>query len=308
METKRYSQFYLAAMLLAAWVTVDANAQSLGRRDKPNVEIYPKYPVSITTEPGVGQFSNDFSRAAVVATVYRVSCYTTIPELDEQKILGSPSVTVDGFNVSVKKVRYGFSLNCGLLGANEGPVVQSIFLGNFGPGVYKFSAEGEPGDNSDLSMNTTTLTRAFTVLTLEQAGKAVIENPSPGSAQSGVGLISGWACVADRVEISIDGGERVHVGGESARGDVISICGHQNAGFSQLLNFNLLGAGEHTLQLFVKGVAIGEPTRFTVVVPAGEFIRGLRREAVITDFPSAGKNAIIDWRESEQNFRLRELQ
>ncbi|BBJ22754.1 hypothetical protein [Candidatus Nitrotoga sp. AM1P] len=308
METKLHNRFFLAVVLLAAWITVDANAQSLGHRDKPNIEIYPKYPVSITTEPGVGQFSNDFSRAGVVATVYRVSCYTSIPELDEQKILGSPSVTVDGFNVSVKKVRYGFSPICGFAGSSEGPVVQSIFLGNFGPGVYKFSAEGEPGDNLDLSMNTTTLTREFTVLTLEQAGKAVIENPSPGSAQSGVGLISGWACVADRVEISIDGGERVRVGGESARGDVVSVCGHGNAGFSQLLNFNLLGAGEHTLQLFVKGVAIGEPTRFTVVVPAGEFIHGLRREAVITDFPSAGKNAIIDWRESEQNFRLRELQ
>lgn len=307
METKRYSQFYLAAMLLAAWVTVDANAQSLGHRDKPNVEIYPKYPVSITTEPGVGQFSSDFSRAGVVATVYRVSCYTSIPELDEQKVLGSPSVTVDGFNVSVKKVHYGFSPTCGFAGSSEGPVVQSIFLGNFGPGVYKFSAEGEPGDNLDLSMNTTTLTREFTVLTLEQAGKAFIENPPQGSAQSGVGLISGWACVADRVEISIDGGERVRVGGESARGDVVSVCGHRNAGFSQLLNFNLLGAGEHTLQLFVKGVAIGEPTRFTVVIPAGEFIRGLKRESVINDFPSAGKNAIIDWRESEQNFRLREI-
>jgi hypothetical protein len=43
METKFYSRFCLTAMLLAAWVTVDANAQSLGNRDKPNVEIYPKY-------------------------------------------------------------------------------------------------------------------------------------------------------------------------------------------------------------------------------------------------------------------------
>ena len=307
METKLHSRFCLAVMLLAAWVTVDANAQSLGHRDKPNIEIYPKYPVSITTEPGVGRFDNDFSRAAVVATVYRVSCYPTIPELDEQKVLGSPSVTIDGFNVAVKRVRYGFSPICGFIGANEGPVVQSVFLGNFGPGVYKLSAVGEPGDNLDLSMNTTTLTREFVVLTLDQAGKALIENPSPGSTQSGVGLISGWACVADRVEISINGGERVRVGDESARGDVISVCGHGNTGFSQLLNFNLLGAGEHTLQLFVKGVAIGEPTRFTVVVPEGEFIRGLKREAVITDFPSAGKNAIIDWRESEQNFRLREI-
>lgn len=264
--------------------------------------------MSITTEPGIGPFDNDFSRAGVVATVYRVSCYTKIPELDEQRVIGYPSVTVDGFNVAVRGVHYGFSPICGFTGSSEGPVVQSVFLGNFGPGVYKLSAEGNPGDNLDAQpMNTTTFTREFVVLTLDQAGKALIENPPQGSAQSGVGLISGWACVADRVEISIDGGERIRVGGESARGDVISVCGHRNAGFSQLLNFNLLGAGEHTLQLFVKGVAIGEPMRFTVVIPAGEFIRGLKRESVITDFPSVGINAIIDWREAEQNFRLREL-
>ena len=43
-------------MFLAAWVTVDTSAQSvspeLGKRDKPSIEIYPKYPVSIATEPG----------------------------------------------------------------------------------------------------------------------------------------------------------------------------------------------------------------------------------------------------------------
>lgn len=314
METKRYSQFYLAAILLATWVTVDANAQSvspeLGKRDKPSIEIYPKYPVSIATEPGVGQFSTDLSHAGVVMVVHGISCYAHAPEFDEQKTIGNPSINIDKFNITIKGVYYGFfdAHGC-LLPVVEGPVVRSVFLGNFGPGVYQLSAEGRPGDNANNQPTaTTTLTREFTVLTLEQAGKAVIENPSPGSAQSGVGLISGWACVADRVEISIDGQERIHVGGESGRGDVVSVCGHGHAGFSQLLNFNLLGAGEHTLQLFVKGVAIGEPTRFTVVIPAGEFIRGLKREAVITDFPSAGKNAIIDWRESEQNFRLRELQ
>ena len=314
METKRYSQFYLAAMLLAAWVTVDANAQSvspeLGDRDKPSIEIYPNYPVSISTEPGAGIYTTDLSRAGVVMTVHGISCQAHAPEIDEQKTVGYPSVVNNEFNITVKGIFYGFyDIHGCLLPIVEGPVVRSVFLGNFGPGVYKLSAQGRPGDNIGFQPTvTTTFTKEFVVLTLDQAGKAVIENPSPGSAQSGVGLISGWACVADRVEISIDGGELIHVGGESGRGDVVSVCGHGHAGFSQLLNFNLLGAGEHTLQLFVKGVAIGEPTRFTVVVPAGEFIRGLRREAVVTDFPSAGKNAIIDWRESEQNFRLRELQ
>lgn len=94
METKLHSRFFLAVMLLAAWVTVDANAQSvlpkLGDRDKPSIEIYPKYPVSITTEPGTGIhtaniYTNDLSRAGVVMTVHGISCQAHLPEFDEQR-------------------------------------------------------------------------------------------------------------------------------------------------------------------------------------------------------------------------------
>ncbi len=34
---------------------------------------------------------------------------------------------------------------------------------------------------------------------------ARLENPAPGSSQSGLGLISGWICQATRVDIEIDG-------------------------------------------------------------------------------------------------------
>lgn len=32
---------------------------------------------------------------------------------------------------------------------------------------------------------------------------------------------------------------------------------------------------------------------------------GIARESTIDNFPSAGKTATVDWRESEQNFRLK---
>ena len=35
---------------------------------------------------------------------------------------------------------------------------------------------------------------------------AQLENPQPGSFQSGIGLISGWACTANRIDIQIDSG------------------------------------------------------------------------------------------------------
>ena len=36
--------------------------------------------------------------------------------------------------------------------------------------------------------------------------QATLENPQPGSFQSGIGVISGWACEAQTIEISFDGG------------------------------------------------------------------------------------------------------
>jgi hypothetical protein len=142
---------------------------------------------------------------------------------------------------------------------------------------------------------------------MNQAAQAQIENPSPGSTQSGIGLISGWACVADSVEISIDGGLHFKMQGEMSRADVKPVCGHDTAGFGHLINFNTLGAGEHSLQIFVKSVPIGAPTLFSVVVPAGEFVRGITREVAIPNFPISGKTTTIDWREAEQNFGLKNV-
>ena len=39
-----------------------------------------------------------------------------------------------------------------------------------------------------------------------------LENPQPGSFQSGVGVISGWACEAQTIEVSFDGGPRLQAG------------------------------------------------------------------------------------------------
>ena len=36
-----------------------------------------------------------------------------------------------------------------------------------------------------------------------------LEIPQNGSVQSGVGIVSGWYCDADRIEIAFDGGDRI---------------------------------------------------------------------------------------------------
>ena len=92
----------------------------------------------------------------------------------------------------------------------------------------------------------------------------------------------------------------------SSRGDTAGACGagNTNTGFGFLLNYNLLGAGPHTAQLFVGGQPQGSPTPFTVTVPAGEFLSGVTKQVTVTDFPVAGKTTVLIWQQSQQNFAV----
>lgn len=60
---------------------------------------------------------------------------------------------------------------------------------------------------------------------------ATLENPAPGAVKSGVGLVSGWICATDRVEVSFDGGPRLFVPYGSERVDTAGVCGDTANGF-----------------------------------------------------------------------------
>ena len=85
-----------------------------------------------------------------------------------------------------------------------------------------------------------------------------LENPQPGSSNSGIGLVSGWSCQGPAIGVSLDGAAPVNVPYGSSRADTAVVCGQGNinTGFGLLLNFNLLGAGTHSAQLFVNGAAL----------------------------------------------------
>ena len=107
------------------------------------------------------------------------------------------------------------------------------------------------------------------------------------------------------VEVSFDNGprdNRVPLG--AGRGDLLAICGRTDVGFGLLFNYNLLGPGNHTIQLFVNGQQVGSSVSFTVTVPAGEFIRGASKTVEVPDFPSPGKTTTLEWQESTQNFAI----
>ena len=132
-----------------------------------------------------------------------------------------------------------------------------------------------------------------------------LENPYPGAHVSGIGLVSGWTCRAGVVEVSFDGGPRDNlVPSGGSRADTQPVCGRSDTGFGLLFNYNLLGSGNHTVELFIDGVRVGSPVPFTVTVPAGEFIRDVSRTVDVTDFPASGKTTRLEWQQSTQNFAI----
>ena len=131
----------------------------------------------------------------------------------------------------------------------------------------------------------------------------VLENPQPGSFQSGIGVISGWACEAQLIEVSFDGGPRLRAGTGTIREDTQGTCGDEDNGFGLLYNWNRLGDGVHTVTAYADGVEFASVT-VTVTTLGEEVRRGLSRAVTIPDFPDMGTDVVVEWQESQQNFVL----
>ena len=130
---------------------------------------------------------------------------------------------------------------------------------------------------------------------------ARLENPSLGSAQSGISAISGWACEAEKIVIELNGVPLSATYGTEREPAVEQICGHSDAGFGLLWNWNNLGAGTHTVRALVDGVEFANTT--VRVTTFGEpFRRGLSGTFPIPDFPRSGETKRLRWAESLQNF------
>ena len=132
-----------------------------------------------------------------------------------------------------------------------------------------------------------------------------LENPASGSYQSGVAVISGWACEADKVEIEIDGIKKLTASYGTGRGDTQAICGDRDNGFGLLYNMSLLGQGPHSLRLLVDEVEIGR-SEFIVTTLGQQFLKGASGEYRLPDFPEPGDHTDLRWDESRQNFLIRD--
>ena len=134
-----------------------------------------------------------------------------------------------------------------------------------------------------------------------------LENPGPNSFQSGIGLISGWVCEANRVEIAIGVGGRQAAAYGTERTDTLAACGDTDNGFGLLFNWNLLGDGEHAVVAFVDGQELDRATvRVTTLGP--EFLRGAEGECVVQDFPRLGETVRLEWQQNSQNFIITDVE
>ena len=134
----------------------------------------------------------------------------------------------------------------------------------------------------------------------------VLENPQPGSFQSGIGIISGWACEAEEITIETeDGGTGQRAtwvaGYRTSRTDTMGVCGDANNGFGLTYNWNLLGDGAHRVRALADGVEFAQVT-VTVTTLGTPFVQGAMREVSVPDFPAAGTDVVLRWQEAQQNF------
>ena len=160
------------------------------------------------------------------------------------------------------------------------------------------------------------------------SAQATLENPQLNSFQSGISVISGWACDAIAVVIAIDDDENFDEDADgfadadvellfpvygTSRGDTMGVCGDTDNGFGVLYNWNNLGDGVYTVWAGYVGLdsdgnsttTLSAPVAVTVTTLGYEFLRGVEREASFTGFPSAGDGINLQWQQSLQNFVIR---
>ena len=131
-----------------------------------------------------------------------------------------------------------------------------------------------------------------------------LENPGADSFQSGVGVLSGWVCEAEAVEIELNGIPQEAAYG-TERLDTLRACGDTDNGFGLLFNWNLLRDGEHEVVALVDGVELGRAT-VTVTTLGQEFLRDVTGTCEAEDFPVVGERVTLVWQQNSQNFVIAE--
>ena len=137
-----------------------------------------------------------------------------------------------------------------------------------------------------------------------RGGAAILDIPGNRATLSGIGVISGWKCEATgALTVRFDGGNPIPLLHGAERGDTRPECGDVNNGFVAIMNWALLGDGEHTAVAYEDEEEFARST-FSVVTTGEEFVTGARAQCSVPDFPAPGENVSLEWEESTQRFEL----
>ena len=186
-----------------------------------------------------------------------------------------------------------------------------------------FVIEDFPTDGNDISLSWQETAQNFVIQGgmrssggTSGAPPRVLGNPQPGSFQSGIGVISGWVCDAERIDIVFNPGTDNEMAFQAGYGTIREdtaytkegevICGDTDNGFGLLFNWNRLGDGQHTVSARADGMEFGRAT-VTVTTFGEEFPKNLGKHARLEDFPDPGTDLIVAWQESLQNFTIARL-
>jgi len=136
--------------------------------------------------------------------------------------------------------------------------------------------------------------------------QGVLENPAKGTAQSGLGVLSGWHCAANKIELVVDGGDPIPAAYGTPRDDTIGTCGDSNNGFGLLMLYSLFGPGEHEVVALADGQEFDRSTFNVTLVDDEElFKRNLSGEFVIQGFPDPGQETVVEWNEGLQTLVIK---
>lgn len=146
------------------------------------------------------------------------------------------------------------------------------------------------------------LTLALSTIIPLSFAQGSLESPVAGSTESGISVISGWHCTANKIEVTIDGVSLGKAGSGTGRDDTVGICGHAETGYSLLYNYNDLPTGSHNISVYADGQLL-DTRQFNTTQSAGaSFVTGLSKTGTIFDFPSSGRAATLQWSQAKQSF------
>ena len=143
-----------------------------------------------------------------------------------------------------------------------------------------------------------------------------IDNPQEGDIVSGIVAINGFHCAASEqgVRLQFDNIGTPTPISLTQRADILlpdGPCDDINDAFVATFSWALLSEGSHQLKFFLGTESTPFTTRNVNVVHAQsgtEFLTGAAGECRVTDFPTTGQDAIVEWRQSLQNFTIVDVQ